>query len=69
MRKVKDIDGTTVRGAFKQENGAIVFNDPVSLRQYQMRKDAATRQLSEVEELRKMVRELAATVQVLQKGQ
>lgn len=69
MKKVKDLDGSTLQGAFKTDTGAIVFTDKRAFEGYTIKKDAALRATTEVDELKKQIAELSKIVQMLSKGQ
>jgi hypothetical protein len=68
MKKVRDLDGSIVRGAFKTETGAIVIKDDAALKIYQTRKGAANNARSELDAVRAQVAELQKLINQMQKG-
>lgn len=67
MKKVKDLDGSVLRGAFKTPTGSIVINDAAALKIYQTKKMAATRTLTELDEVREQLQQLQLLVSKIQK--
>lgn len=67
MKKIKDLDGTVIRGAYKTESGSIVINDAAALKIYQTKKNAATKTLSDLEEVRAHLKYLQDTINKIQK--
>lgn len=56
MKRVKDANGSIIRGALKTNTGAIIFNDPAAQKVYETKKNAATKTLTEIEELREQIK-------------
>jgi len=67
MKKVKDLDGTIMRGAYKTPTGSIVIKDDAALKIYQTKKNAATRTLTELDEVRAQLQQLQLIVNKIQK--
>jgi hypothetical protein len=67
MKKVKDLDGTVMRGAYKTDTGSIVIKDDAALRIYHTKKNAASRTLSELDEVKAQLQQLQLIVNKIQK--
>jgi hypothetical protein len=67
MKKVKDVDGSEMRGLYKTASGAIIVDDPHKFKIYQKRKEIALRENQEIEYLKSQIKELHFMLEQLRK--